>query len=258
MTKPRTCLLKLSAPALLPLLAFACATQPRPQPQPILSFAAPAAAATSFTTPGGRSISIETTNDFDTDEPVSASLLAGDPDLFQGTDRRSAKLSLVSEPVKEFGSVADLIAALPLDTVMMNRHPPISRSPRSRRVTEERRRVAVRAELRAAAKEGDNDFHLILCDEPSGDLVCFNVEVSGLPASGSNRPALATARAMFSALLGGVVPGSKYHKYNPAIPVRVKGSLFYDISHTPGEVGPQGLRPSTAWEIHPIATLEEM
>src|ERR1700704_4163694 len=121
MTKPRTCLLKLPAPALLPLLAFACATQPRPQPQPILSFTTPAAAATSFTTPSGRSISIEITNDFATDAPGSASLGAGDPDLFQGTDRRSAKLSLVSEPVEEFGSVADLIAALPLDTVMMNR-----------------------------------------------------------------------------------------------------------------------------------------
>ena len=35
----------------------------------------------------------------------------------------------------------------------------------------------------------------------------------------------------------------------------VCGSLFYDISHSPGTVGPQGLRPGTAWEIHPVTSI---
>lgn len=245
----------LKSAALLPLLALACATPPRPQAiTPFANFTAPA---TSFTTPGGRSISIEITDDFETHEILPPTTFAADPDSFEGTDRRNAKLSLVDQPVEEFASVADLIADLPRDAEMINRRPPISRSPRSRRTAPEHRRVAFQAELRAAAKEGDNDFHLILCDEPLTDLTCFNVEISGLPDGGRHRAALVAARNMFSALVGGVVPGNRYVKYNPAIPVRVEGALFYDISHPPGGVGPQGLRPSTSWEIHPVATLEE-
>jgi hypothetical protein len=49
--------------------------------------------------------------------------------------------------------------------------------------------------------------------------------------------------------------GSSYRKYNHPIPVIVEGSLFFDIDHVAGVVGPQGMRPTTAWEIHPITKL---
>jgi hypothetical protein len=38
--------------------------------------------------------------------------------------------------------------------------------------------------------------------------------------------------------------------------VEVKGPLFYDIDHRPGKVGPEGRRPKTAWEIHPISNIK--
>jgi len=50
--------------------------------------------------------------------------------------------------------------------------------------------------------------------------------------------------------------GSSYKKFDPPIPVRVEGSLFFDLDHAAGVVGPQGMRPSTAWEIHPVTKIE--
>jgi hypothetical protein len=35
----------------------------------------------------------------------------------------------------------------------------------------------------------------------------------------------------------------------------VTGSLFFDVDHPAGAVGPQGHRPQTAWEIHPISSI---
>ena len=47
-----------------------------------------------------------------------------------------------------------------------------------------------------------------------------------------------------------------YTKFTPAIRVKLlKGSLFFDIDHTAGTVGPTGLRPNTAWEMHPIQAI---
>ena len=55
--------------------------------------------------------------------------------------------------------------------------------------------------------------------------------------------------------LSQVTTGS-YIKFTPAIPVKVQGSLFYDIDHEPGVIGPTGFRPKTAWEIHPVTDIE--
>jgi hypothetical protein len=42
------------------------------------------------------------------------------------------------------------------------------------------------------------------------------------------------------------------------VPVSVTGSLFWDGEHRfPNNVGPEGLRPTKAWEIHPIKLLAE-
>jgi hypothetical protein len=44
----------------------------------------------------------------------------------------------------------------------------------------------------------------------------------------------------------GTVPGVSYTKFDPPIPVTVSGSLFYDIDHRPGAVGPSDSKPETA------------
>jgi hypothetical protein len=42
------------------------------------------------------------------------------------------------------------------------------------------------------------------------------------------------------------------------VAVSVTGSLFWDGEHRfPNNVGPEGLRPTKAWEIHPIKLLAE-
>jgi len=45
-------------------------------------------------------------------------------------------------------------------------------------------------------------------------------------------------------------------KLKKPIAVEVQGSLFYDIDHEPGVVGPLDMQPRTAWEIHPISELQ--
>jgi len=42
------------------------------------------------------------------------------------------------------------------------------------------------------------------------------------------------------------------------VAVSVTGSLLWDGEHrSPNNVGPEGLRPTKAWEIHPIELLAE-
>ena len=218
------------------------------QPQPI-------------TTSRGRVISIIDSGDLDTyDAPSGVRARAVPSDLFEGSDRRAAKLSIVSAPEKVFGSVQELITSLLDDDDMRGRQPPISRARTSRRVVEERRNVAVTALLCAASREDDNDYHLIVCDDPRApaeDRHCLNVEVTGLPPSGSHRTRLKAARDEFVALVQGHTPGRSYAFYDPPLPVQVAGSLFYDIRHPPGVVMPQKLRPATAWEIHPVTGIVE-
>ena len=56
--------------------------------------------------------------------------------------------------------------------------------------------------------------------------------------------------------------GGKYVRFDPAIPVRIAGPLFYDADHKidrdtrEGVVGPSFARPSTSWEIHPVVRIE--
>jgi hypothetical protein len=38
--------------------------------------------------------------------------------------------------------------------------------------------------------------------------------------------------------------------------VKVTGSLFFDVDHKAGSVGPTGMRPKTAWEIHPVSDIQ--
>lgn len=175
---------------------------------------------------------------------------------FAGHDRGAAKTSMAkASPEKATGLVA-LLNSLSDDNSMRHYHPPISKDWESPRVQEENRNVTVNAFLYAAKREPDGDFHVIIGSSATGDHARFmNVEISGLPAGGPSYNALAQARSDFKTYFAGQLPGSGYDLYEEPIPVKVSGSLFYDIDHAPGLVGPAGMKPTTAWEIHPITAV---
>ena len=185
--------------------------------------------------------------------------VAPSKDNFIGTDRKAAKISIADGQVVTHADVGELLAHLPdTDDNMIHHQPPISKSADSQRLSEEQQNVLVEAGfIYAIAKEKDNDYHVILGTAPGSSPQFLNVEVSGLPQSGPFRAPLKQVRDKFQQHLGTVISGPGYHNFaeNP-IPVRITGSLFYDIDHPPGAVGPTGLKPATAWEIHPVTDIE--
>lgn len=134
----------------------------------------------------------------------------------------------------------------------------ISRAPDSARLDDEQRNVTVGGFIYATKKESDNDFHLIVGDQLCAVGSCLiTVEVSGIPslASNPNRKTLADARSKFLSHFNGTEPSSRYTKFDPPIHVTLTGSLFFDVDHRAGTVGPAGLQPDTAWEIHPLSDI---
>jgi hypothetical protein len=188
--------------------------------------------------------------------PAVPGLAAPSKDNFRGTDRAGAKTSLVDGEAETFADVDALTSSglLVADDQMLNHDPALTRQT-DERVDEEDHNVVVTAFLYASKKEGDNDFHCIIGAAPDQTPVFFNVEVSGL-SQGQFRQQLKGVRDAFKTFFADQLPGSGYSKFDPPIPVRITGSLFYDIDHKPGEVGPSGFKPTTAWEIHPVSAIE--
>ena len=183
-------------------------------------------------------------------------------DNFGGTQRKAAKISIATGKTKTFKTVSALIASLPTDDKMIKRKPKIGKGANSDRVSEEMRNVGVSAAfLYAASREDDNDFHLIIGGDPQGTPEMYiTMELSGLPPKTS--PAFAklnTARNAYKKFFGTNLPGMTYDFYSPPIPVKVKGSLFFDVGHATGSrPGPASLksRMPTVWEVHPITSIE--
>jgi hypothetical protein len=181
-------------------------------------------------------------------------------DTFQGTARRAAKLSISGAPIEDFDDLTALIATLPSTQMMAHHNPPITTDKTSKRVVEEERNVRLDVWLYAASREDDNDFHLMLGRQPGlNPEVFMTMELSGLPRSDSSvYPTLKAARDAFKQFFGTNLPGSTYQFYDPPIPVRIEGSLFFDKSHSGGpHPGPQKLRDRipTIWEVHPITSM---
>jgi hypothetical protein len=112
--------------------------------------------------------------------------------------------------------------------------------------------------LYATKKETDNDFHLLLGTDPSADNPRYmTAEISGLPRpDNAFSDVLRDARQQLKDFFGdSPLPGSRYVKFDPPVPVRVTGSLFFDIDHRPGDVGTGRIRPDTVWEIHPVTSI---
>jgi hypothetical protein len=177
-----------------------------------------------------------------------------DADTFAGHSRAAAKTSIADAPVEEFADLAAFILTLPSEYAMRLHVPKITEAATSDRVAEETRNVRVHAYIWAAKKESDNDYHLMLGTKSGAPFV--TAEVTGLPTSGPFRARLAKARQDFVALVGSRLPGAeKYERLSPPIAVVVTGSIFYDIDHAPGAVGPKWAKPASAWEIHPVTEI---
>ncbi len=182
-------------------------------------------------------------------------------DDFMGTARRAAKLTIADAPPEPFDAVGSIVATLPSKSDMENHDPPIRDNATSERVAEEERNVSLSAFLYAASRENDNDFHLIVGQNPQGqEEVYITMEVSGLPPTRADSfTQLKSARDSFQGFFGQMAPGASYDFYDPPIPIRVEGSLFFDITHAHGRSpGPPTLHPHmpVIWEVHPISTIE--
>jgi predicted acylesterase/phospholipase RssA len=181
-------------------------------------------------------------------------------DIFLGESRRAAKTSVAKAPVEHFEGFEGLNAllnTLPSDDRMLKHDPPITKGPDSDRVAEEQRNVKLYAYLYAAAREPDNDFHLILGLGPMAPKEAFLLaEISGIPRSGPSIAELQVARRQFKDRLGASLPARSYKIFDPHLLIRITGSLFYDVDHPPGIVGPSRFRPATNWEIHPITKID--
>jgi hypothetical protein len=213
------------------------------------------------TTP--RPLRVVATNGFEEKlEPEEVGVFAArgvnDGTSFAGKDRKAAKTSIATAPVENV-SLTDLIAALHgQEDAMLQHEPPISKDPGSGRVVEEQRNVKVDGWVHFAKKEADNDYHVILGTSEEVDHAQFmNVEVSGLPPEDSNAfSRLKAARVTFEGtFLNAIHDGGGYTQFDP-VHVRITGSLFHDVDHAPGAVGPNNFRPETAWEIHPVTNIE--
>jgi hypothetical protein len=181
-------------------------------------------------------------------------------EVFDGCSRRVAKITLLplSQYSEEsFQSVAELRSALAMDSTMRSLTPPLTTNPDEDRVAQEQRNVSVTAYLFAVKSEDDRDFHVIIGDKDCNDGSCFfNVEVSALPP-GCNDCDLVKVREGFRRdFLNGGTASAKYSLWESPVPVVVSGTIFYDMDHVGGTVGPSGYRPSTSWEIHPARVIE--
>lgn len=207
----------------------------------------------------GKKISIRRSDDEGSNKD-DRSFRESDGDEFTGVVRRDAKTSIVDAPIESFDSVRELLMSLEPDEVIRS-NPLISRASDNPRLSEEKRNVRVRAFLFAAKKSDDNDYHVMIADndeQPTPDMT-MTVEVSGLPEGGPDRDRLVAARDSFESYMNSLdsyeVSGTSYDFYS-SIPVWVEGSLFFDVQHSSGDVGPIGYRSATVWEIHPVTSIE--
>ena len=214
---------------------------------------------------GGRTLPktykiLKTTQTDADDSPAAAPTTVSTANAFTGTSRKAAKMSIGTGQVEVMQDLKALIASLPPDQDMVHHNPPITDKATSGRAVEENRNVHLHAFIYAASREADNDFHLIIGSDPNGgQLVCMTMELSGLPTkSSANFNQYKKPRDDYKAFFADNLPGTRYDFYSPPIPVRITGSIFFDIHHATGShPGPASLRPNipTIWEVHPITEI---
>jgi hypothetical protein len=189
-------------------------------------------------------------------ERLSSGISTGD--VFAGSYRASAKTSYVDGLAQSFDSTGALIASLPTDARMQADFGHLVRASDGvddPREDVETKNVTIEAWIYWSKKESDHDFHVIVGDTPVPDenTILLNTEVSGLPPENPMEPNITATRGTIKGLISQHHP--EHGLFVPPVHVRITGSLFWDGEHANQHVGPEGLQPDTAWEIHPIKDL---
>jgi hypothetical protein len=174
--------------------------------------------------------------------------------------RSGAKTSFAAGRAHTFSTLDRLFNPLPTDAKMTGDFPALAVKTHnnSARIDLETRNVKVKAWVYWVGRETDHDFHVLLGStaQLTSTTIFMNSEVSGLPRANPTKSPFAQCRATIRAIL------ATHHNLNglfdPPVPVTVRGSLLWDGEHRfPNTVGPEGLQPMKAWEIHPIKQLSK-
>ena len=228
--------------------------------------AAPGARVKTFIFKGKTYRAIPTTERGESEEMELRDLRRRGPDdgeHFAGVARKSAKTSFAAAPVEGFASPGAL-----LDSILQRTDPDSNDNQMrgtvnkdSLRSPEEQRNVTVTAFLYATKKEADNDFHLLIGGDPNDGTGRFMTsEVSGLPnPDDATTPSFQKVRDQyksFFASTGQDLPGDRYVRFDPPVPVTITGSIFFDVDHKAGEVRSGNIVPETVWEIHPASDIQ--
>jgi hypothetical protein len=199
---------------------------------------------------------IEDTDPEDTNEEELANRSSGCSSSYSGVDRKVAKISFSSATTKTHYTFNAFRKTLQTDDYM--RSLGISTSSTSGRVSQEDRNIYITTSyLYAIKSESDGDFHMIIGDPSKAALT--NCEASGLPSTKSS--AYSKIKAVKDAIITRFETDfcgtSSYTIFSPPILIdKIYGSLFYDVDHAAGVVGPKGYRPTTSWEVHPISFIQ--
>jgi hypothetical protein len=205
-----------------------------------------------YKSPGGKFYKVQFWDDPFDHGLHTASAQCGE-DGFKGAARKGPKTSTVKTGPVMMSSIKQLITNLPDDATMIARLKGLPKPQLNKRQPEENKnvRLANNIFLFAIKRESDNDYHVIIGDKPNfKQATLLNVEVAGI--ANADVAALQKIRDFFEDNFVNVC-GSKYVVFveNP-IAITVEGSLFYDIDHKPGQIGPGELKSQTSWEIHPV------
>jgi len=191
-------------------------------------------------------------------ESVGLPKLNCSTERFYGKTRAAVKTSAAQAEVEKYANLEDLLKTLPTPDYMRKKSKLLGNTRSEKRVEEENRNVTIKkCYIYFMKREPDNDYHIIVGSQSTLEKsVFFNIEVSGLPDPDSiGYAALDKARKQFQDKFGPYCFES-YQRYEVPVEVSITGSLFYDIGHGDGVVGPKGYRPPTSWEIHPVTAID--
>jgi len=187
------------------------------------------------------------------------------PEVFSGAFRLEAKTSYATTKTEKLTQVDSLMRSLPTDTQMTQMYHELVTKDKNHqnhepRIDLETRNVTVKAWLYWVGHQADNDFHLVIGDtsELTSTTVFMNSEVSGLPPARPTQRPFTDLRRKLRQLIAD--NANKKGAFVTPVPVQITGSLLWDGEHrNPHNVGPKkpvDIRPTKAWEIHPISALK--